>query len=71
EPADREIHVRYKDGTSRDIYMYVREENPNNFFAWIEGEPELITVQHFVIDKFLKKKSDLLAAPVISPGPEL
>ncbi|MEO1382121.1 MAG: hypothetical protein AAFV78_02660 [Bacteroidota bacterium] len=71
EPADREIYVRYKDGTSRDIYMYVREENPNNFFAWIEGEPELVTVQHFVIDKFLKKKSDLLAAPVISPGPEL
>lgn len=45
--------VTYFDGKKRVINLYLREETQENFFAFIEGENLLLTVQHFVMDKFL------------------
>lgn len=58
--ADVIFSVKYTDGTSRTLHLYKRGENPNNYFAWIEGEDELITVQKFVIDRFIWTREDFL-----------
>lgn len=42
------------------IYLFERSDNPNNYFGWVEGNNELLTIQHFVVDKFLKEKSHFL-----------
>ncbi|MCI4670900.1 MAG: DUF4340 domain-containing protein [Bacteroidia bacterium] len=55
-----QIKVTYLDGTEREIYLFKRNNNPNNYFGYIKGKNELITVQTFVIDKFLKDKSYFL-----------
>ena len=52
------MELAYLDGSQRRFFLYEREDNLNNFFGWVEGEEDLITVQHFVIDKFLWKKED-------------
>lgn len=41
-------------GESGALKLYARPENPNNFFGYMEGSTELFTIQHYVIDKFLK-----------------
>jgi hypothetical protein len=58
--ADIVFSLEYQDGNSRKIHLYERPENLNNFFAWVEGEEQLITIQHFVFDPFLKKKNEFL-----------
>ena len=50
---DITFSVEYFDRDPRAIYLFERPENPNNFFGWVEGENDLVTVQHFVFDKFL------------------
>ncbi|MFN0200574.1 MAG: hypothetical protein ACKVTZ_03595 [Bacteroidia bacterium] len=45
--------VTYFDGKKRAINLYMREDTDESFFAFIEGENLLLTVQHFVMDKFL------------------
>lgn len=52
--------VNYTSGNTRTCYLFEREENPNNYFGWVEGEDELLTVQHFVFDKFLEERAHLL-----------
>ncbi|MEM6272821.1 MAG: DUF4340 domain-containing protein [Bacteroidota bacterium] len=42
------------DGKSKALKLFARPENPNNFFGFVQGGSELYTVQHFVVDKFLK-----------------
>lgn len=58
--ADIVFSLQYQDGSSRRIHLYERPENLNNFFAWIEGEDQLITIQHFVLDSFLKEREAFL-----------
>lgn len=53
QTADVTFSLTYLDGSSRVIHLYTRSDNPNSYFAWIEGDEELITVQKFVIDPFL------------------
>ena len=57
---DITFSIGYLDGTSRTLRLFERPENANNFFGWIEGENDLLTVQHFVFDKFLAEKGFFL-----------
>ena len=50
---DMKFNLSYFDETSSTIFLFKREDNPNNYFGWIEGKEELLTIQTFVIDKFL------------------
>ena len=52
--------VSYFDMEPRTIYLFEREDNRNNFFGWVEGDEELLTIQHFVFDKFLVDRGSLL-----------
>lgn len=52
EPTYR-FSVNYFDGTSRNIILHIREDSGNNYFGWVEGEDELLTIQTYVFDKFL------------------
>ena len=51
--ADIDYTLRYADGTAKTVKLFLREDNKNSFFAWVEGENQLFTVQHFVMDRFL------------------
>jgi hypothetical protein len=57
---DLRLIATYRDGSERSLVLFDREDNPNNFFGWVEGENELLTVQHFVIDPFLRDRRFLL-----------
>ncbi|TAE50548.1 MAG: hypothetical protein EAZ89_11855 [Bacteroidetes bacterium] len=59
EPEIR-FQATYKDGTSRTLRIYRREDNPNNYFGWIEGENELLTIQTFVFARYLRTRAWLL-----------
>ena len=52
--------VSYFDLDPRTIYLFEREDNRNNFFGWVEGDEELLTIQHFVFDKFLVDRGSFL-----------
>lgn len=43
-------------GKSETLKLFTRKENVNNYFGYLEGKPELYTIQRFVMDKFLKTK---------------
>ncbi|MEM9984867.1 MAG: DUF4340 domain-containing protein [Bacteroidota bacterium] len=57
---DLRVVASYRDGSERIITLHDREDNPNNLFGWVEGEGELLTIQHFVIDPFLVDRNHLL-----------
>ncbi len=42
------------------IYLYLRPENLENYFARIEGQNELLTAQQYVLGKFLVKRDYFL-----------
>jgi hypothetical protein len=50
---DVRFYCETLDGKSTGLVLYARPENPNNFFGWVEGQGELLTVQRFVFDKYL------------------
>lgn len=60
-----ELVIGYFSGERRNIKLFEREENLNNFFGWVDDGPELLTVQHFVIDKFLQSRSYLLGGDLV------
>ncbi len=62
QPADFIIRATNKGGEKRVIYLYKRKGNPNNYFGRVEGQEELLTVQTFVIDRFLREKPYFLEA---------
>lgn len=37
-----------------ELYLFVRPENPNNYFGYVKGNPETYIIQHPVIDAYLK-----------------
>ncbi len=57
---DIRIVAAYRDGSQKSLVLYDREDDDNGLFGWIEGENELLTIQHFVIDPFLKTRSHIL-----------
>lgn len=46
-----------KQGNSGKLLLFTRPENVNNYFGYLEGKPELYTIQRFVMDKFFKTRS--------------
>ncbi|MEL7534688.1 MAG: hypothetical protein AAFN10_25495 [Bacteroidota bacterium] len=60
---DLSVLVQNRNGKETQIVLYKRSDNPNNYFGWIEGQNELLTIQTFVIDKYLKTLEDLLGSP--------
>lgn len=63
-PPDIRFTAGYPDGRSREILLYLRSDNPNNYFGWVQGEDELLTIQHFVFDKYLADRRQLSASPL-------
>ena len=49
-----------RDQKTEALRLFARPDNANNYFGYLEGKPELYTVQHFVIDKFLKTQGFFL-----------
>ncbi len=45
--------LQYSDSKTRTLRLFEREDNKNNYFGWVEGEGNLLTIQHFVINRFL------------------
>ncbi len=41
-------------GKSGTLKLFTRPDNVNNYFGFLEGRPELYTIQRFVMDKYLK-----------------
>ena len=63
---DRRFAVTNFKGERRELLMFIRPENPNNFFGWVKGEEELLTIQHFVMDKYLITRGELLGIQAYS-----
>ena len=59
------IRLATNDRKEIELLLFVRPENANDFFAYLSDQKELLTVQHFVIDKFLKSRGYFLAAPAL------
>ncbi len=53
---DAEFTLETHSGQRTSLLLFAREDSPANFFAFIKGKKDLLTVQHFVIDPFLKSK---------------
>lgn len=47
-----------------NFLLFSRPENANNFFAYREGVDELLTMQQYVIGKFLKTRDFFVQAPL-------
>lgn len=43
-------------GGSGSVSLFIRPENPNSYFGWVGNEGELLTIQKFVIDKYLRTR---------------
>ncbi|MEO1449933.1 MAG: hypothetical protein AAFV07_10430, partial [Bacteroidota bacterium] len=50
--------LQYENGESRRFFLFDRDDNPNNYFGYIEGVEELLTVQDYVIQKYLVRSAD-------------
>lgn len=61
QTPDVVLNISYKDGNKKTIVLFLRPDNNNNsYFGWIEGDTELLTVQHFVVNRFLSLENPLL-----------
>ncbi len=52
-PPDASIAVRDRQGYVRRLVLYNRQDDLNTRFGWVEGENELLIVQHFALDSLL------------------
>lgn len=50
-----DIQLSYSNqlGLKKTVSLFIRGPEANNYFGWVEGEGELLTVQKYVIDSFL------------------
>ena len=57
-----DIRFRYRtfDGRKGGLLLFIRPENANNLFGYLEGATEAYTVQHHVIDPYLAPKAYFL-----------
>ncbi|MEO0468060.1 MAG: hypothetical protein AAF206_00460 [Bacteroidota bacterium] len=62
QPPDVIFSVEYFNGESRQILLFERSDNPNNYFGWVKGPEELLTIQRYVFDKFLVDGNELRAS---------
>ena len=56
---DIRFQLGFSTGESRELVLFERKDNPNNYFGWITGEEELYTLQRFVFDRFLRSPGQL------------
>jgi hypothetical protein len=59
QTPDVRLLAQYRNGDTREVVLYDRDDNPNNLFGWVVGEDELLTIQHFVIDPYLPSRDYL------------
>ena len=52
-PPDVQLQLRNQLGLETTVSLYDRGEIANNYFGYLEGRDELLTIQKFVIDSFL------------------
>lgn len=57
QPPTATVDIAYFDAPSRTVHLYDRPENKHTFFGWVDGGEELLTVQHFVMDSLLMRRS--------------
>lgn len=57
---DVRLSYRTFSGEARTLVMYIRSENPNGYFGWMEDTKVFYTIQRSVIDKFLVPKDYFL-----------
>lgn len=56
------LEALHTDGTRRKLVLVSRgDENPNSYFGWLEPQRELLTVQHYVIDRYIRRLRDFSA----------
>jgi hypothetical protein len=60
QTPDVTFKILYKDGSQKSLVLFLRPGNNNSYFGWIEGENELLTVQHFVVNRFLALENPLM-----------
>ena len=60
QTPDVTFKVQYQDGSQKSVVLFLRPDNNNSYFGWVEGENELLTVQHFVINRFLSLDNPLM-----------
>lgn len=54
---DIRFHYRKFDGLTGTLLLFIRPENANNLFGYLEGGQESYTVQHHVIDPYLPPRA--------------
>lgn len=56
----KEPDVRFSfetfDGRARSLVLYIRQDNPNSYFGWMEDDKIFYTIQRAVFDKFIKPR---------------
>lgn len=60
QTPDVVLTISYKDGNKKSLVLFLRPDNNNSYFGWIEGDGEFRTIQHFVINRFLSLDNPLL-----------
>lgn len=55
---DVTMTLQYENGKQRRFFLFDRNDNPNNYFGFVEGSEELLTVQDYVIQKYLVEAGD-------------
>lgn len=58
------LHYKTTSNEEDKVILYLRPENPDSYFGWKESDDELLTIQHFVIDKYLPSVDYFLAEPL-------
>lgn len=53
---DVTFSIETKSRQAITLHLFARPDSPSNLFGFLEGKPELLTVQHYVIDPFLKTR---------------
>ncbi len=60
ELPDITFELIYQDGSARTVILFEQADNPNAYLGWVKGEEDLMSIQHFVFDKYLVKRGELL-----------
>ncbi|MEL6193141.1 MAG: DUF4340 domain-containing protein [Bacteroidota bacterium] len=60
EQPDIIFELTYQDGSERSVILFEQADNPNAYLGWVKGEEDLMSIQHFVFDKYLVKREELL-----------
>lgn len=54
---DLTVTLAYADGGQRRFVLYYMDSSRDRYWAWVEGEGELLTVQQFVFEPFMRDRA--------------